>query len=230
MGLPRWCSSKECTCQCRKCGRRQFGPWVWKIPWRKTWQPTPVFSPGEFHGQRSPVGCSPWGCKESTEHICYRYNIVLLFFHFTKTVKTLSWKNNRIWETPLAHTCMPATFPSHNPQHALFQFPVCSSLLLPSPGTLPPLLTLIHFLNPMEHWFHCGPVPIFLPLTSISAQFSPLNYVPDALITLHFQGFPALLSRRNQSTSLNSRRLKNLTRSRPGAAPASPGPSGFSHF
>ena len=84
MGLPRWCSSKECTCQCRKCGRRQFGPWVWKIPWRKTWQPTPVFSPGEFHGQRSPVGCSPWGCKESTEHICYRYNIVLIFFILQK--------------------------------------------------------------------------------------------------------------------------------------------------
>ena len=36
-----------------------------KIPWRKKWQPTPVFLPGEFHGQRSLVGYSPWGCKES---------------------------------------------------------------------------------------------------------------------------------------------------------------------
>ena len=32
-------------------------------PWRKKWQPTPVFLPGEFHGQRSLVGYSPWGCK-----------------------------------------------------------------------------------------------------------------------------------------------------------------------
>ena len=36
-----------------------------KIPWRRKWQPTPVFLPGEFHGQRSLAGYSPWGCKES---------------------------------------------------------------------------------------------------------------------------------------------------------------------
>ena len=38
--------------------------WIRKIPWRKEWQPTPVFLSGEFHGQRSLVGYSPWGCKE----------------------------------------------------------------------------------------------------------------------------------------------------------------------
>ena len=39
-------------------------------PWRRKWQPTPVFLPGKFHGQRSLVGYSPWGCKEldMTEH------------------------------------------------------------------------------------------------------------------------------------------------------------------
>ena len=40
-------------------------PWVGKILWRKTWQPTPVFLPGEFHGQRSLAGYSPWDPKES---------------------------------------------------------------------------------------------------------------------------------------------------------------------
>ena len=43
--------------------------WVWSLgwedPWRRKWQPTPVFLPGEFHGQRSLAGYSPWGCKES---------------------------------------------------------------------------------------------------------------------------------------------------------------------
>ena len=44
-----------------------------KIPWRRAWQPTPVFLPGKSHGQRSLAGCSPWGRKESdtaeaTEH------------------------------------------------------------------------------------------------------------------------------------------------------------------
>ena len=35
------------------------------IPWRRKWQPTPIFLPGESHGQRSLVGYSPWGHKES---------------------------------------------------------------------------------------------------------------------------------------------------------------------
>ena len=38
-----------------------MSPWVGKIAWRRTWQPTPVFLPGESHGQASPVGYSPWG-------------------------------------------------------------------------------------------------------------------------------------------------------------------------
>ena len=39
-------------------------PWGRKTAWRRAWQPTPVFTPGESHGQRSLVGYSPWGCKE----------------------------------------------------------------------------------------------------------------------------------------------------------------------
>ena len=45
--------------------RPRFNPRVGKIPWRRKWQPTSVFSPGQFHGQRSLVGYSLWGCKES---------------------------------------------------------------------------------------------------------------------------------------------------------------------
>ena len=43
----------------------RFDPWVGKIPWSRAWQPTPVFLPGDSHGQRSLAGYSPWGCKES---------------------------------------------------------------------------------------------------------------------------------------------------------------------
>ena len=39
-------------------------PWVGKIPWRRAWQPTPVFLPGESHGQRSVSDYNPWSCKE----------------------------------------------------------------------------------------------------------------------------------------------------------------------
>ena len=44
--------------------RPGFDPWVGKILWRRKQQPTPIFLPGEFHGQKSLVGCSPKGCKE----------------------------------------------------------------------------------------------------------------------------------------------------------------------
>ena len=60
-GLPPWLSNKECASECRRC---RFNPRVWKISWRRAWQPTPVFLHGEFHGQKSLVGYSPWGRKE----------------------------------------------------------------------------------------------------------------------------------------------------------------------
>ena len=53
--LPSW----------RSLGSIRFDSWVGKIPWRRKWQPTPVFLPGKSHGQRSLVGYSPWGYKES---------------------------------------------------------------------------------------------------------------------------------------------------------------------
>ena len=45
--------------------RRGFNPGVRKIPWRRKWQPAPVFLPGKFHGQRGLADYSPWGCKKS---------------------------------------------------------------------------------------------------------------------------------------------------------------------
>ena len=59
-------------------------PWIWKILWRRAWQPTPVFLPGESHGQRSLAGYSPWGRKESdtaesTQHECIH------------TLRSVSW-------------------------------------------------------------------------------------------------------------------------------------------
>ena len=57
-------SGKEPACQQRRHRRHEFDPWAWKVPWRRAWQPTPVFLPGESHGQRSLEGYSPQGCKD----------------------------------------------------------------------------------------------------------------------------------------------------------------------
>ena len=84
--------------QCRRCKRHRFDPWYGKIPWRRPWQPTLVSLPGEFHGQRSLAGYSPWGCKQSgtTEWLHFTmlssYIVVVLLMRGRETLSTLpSW-------------------------------------------------------------------------------------------------------------------------------------------
>ena len=48
LGFPGGASGKESTCQCRRHRRCEFNPWVGKNPWRRAWQPTPVFLPGKL--------------------------------------------------------------------------------------------------------------------------------------------------------------------------------------
>ena len=50
---------------CLQCRRPGFDPWVGKVPWRRAWQPTPVFLVGESPGTEELAGYNPWGCKES---------------------------------------------------------------------------------------------------------------------------------------------------------------------
>ena len=54
---------KEPAWQCRRHKRCGFSLWVGKMPWRKKWQPAPVFLPRKFHGQRILEGYSPWSLQ-----------------------------------------------------------------------------------------------------------------------------------------------------------------------
>ena len=71
MGFPRSSVSKQSDCNVGDLGSIPEG----KTPWRRKWQPTPVFLPGESHRQRSLAGYGLWGRKESdtaerlTEHV-----------------------------------------------------------------------------------------------------------------------------------------------------------------
>ena len=58
MGFSGGISGKEPTYQFNRPKRHGFDPWVRKLPWSRAWQPTPVFLPGEPHGQRSLAGYS----------------------------------------------------------------------------------------------------------------------------------------------------------------------------
>ena len=64
LGLSWWLSGKKLACQCRrqKCG---FNPWVRKISWRRSRQPTPVFLPGKSHGQKEIRGLKSMGSQKS---------------------------------------------------------------------------------------------------------------------------------------------------------------------
>ena len=99
MGLPRWFPAKESMCQC---SRHKFHPSGSKTPWRRVWQPAPVFLPGGSHGQRSLVGYSPWGLTESdtTEQLGteqYLINLLhfmwVLIFYFFKAIHGLCSRN-----------------------------------------------------------------------------------------------------------------------------------------
>ena len=63
-GFPGGARGTEPTCQGRTLKRHGFDPWVWKIPWMRAWQPTPIVLPGEPHEQRSLVDYNPEGLKE----------------------------------------------------------------------------------------------------------------------------------------------------------------------
>ena len=63
--VPKWLSDKECL----PSRRRRFDPWVWKISWRRKWQPTPILLPWKFHEQRSIVGYSPWDHKRVVHNL-----------------------------------------------------------------------------------------------------------------------------------------------------------------
>ena len=78
-------SGKEPICQCRRHKRPGFEPWVGKIPWRRAWQPTPIFFSGEFHGQGSLACNSPWSHKEleTTERLTLSLHINI-YIHIHK--------------------------------------------------------------------------------------------------------------------------------------------------
>ena len=79
--LPRWLSGKKnpltSARRCKRGGR--IDPWAETIPWRRAWQPPPLFLPGESHGQRSLRGYSPWGCKETGVTECARMRVHDMF-------------------------------------------------------------------------------------------------------------------------------------------------------
>ena len=58
----------------------------WGFPWRRKWQPNPVFLPGESQGQRSLVGCNPWGCRVGYDWATFTFTLLFNGISFLKTL------------------------------------------------------------------------------------------------------------------------------------------------
>ena len=99
---------------CPQCRRLRFNPWVGQIPWRRKWQATPIFSPGEFHGQRSLTGYSPWGCKESD-------TTGRISLHFTSLLTVpKQGTTQRLGKGRLANYCLDSYSVLENSKAAIF--------------------------------------------------------------------------------------------------------------
>ena len=96
---PRWCSGKESTCRCL--------PWSGKIPWRRTWQPIPIFLPGKSQGQKKTGGYSPWDYKE---------------LDMTERLIRLLWPISNIPKVSKAHERCISTHTSSSPTSLLTFF------------------------------------------------------------------------------------------------------------
>ena len=85
-GFPGGASGKEPAGQCRRRQRCRSRLWVGGTPWRRAWQPTPVFLPAESHGQKSLAGYSPQGRRESDMAECALMDGQLSCVHFEAAV------------------------------------------------------------------------------------------------------------------------------------------------
>ena len=108
-GLSWWLSGKESPCQCRRHGGLRFNPWVRKIPWRRAWQPTPIFLPGRIPWTEEPgrllsMGSqrvrhywSNWACTQGTLTHTHTQIIIYLFPSCSASLKPKWYKHQQIF-------------------------------------------------------------------------------------------------------------------------------------
>ena len=163
MGFPRWCSGKEFACQCRNCKRCRFDPWARKSSWSRKWQPTPIFLPGKFHGQRSLVGYSPWGCKEldTTERLSTHTNWPIC--------SKFIWRNCKLYcktfskSVSSATQSCPTLCEPMNPCQVSLSF--TNSQSAPKPMSIESVM-------PSNHLILCRPLLFLLPIPPSIRVFS----------------------------------------------------------
>ena len=113
LGFPGGASGKVPACQHRRRKRHGFAPWVRKIPWRRAWQPTPIFLPGESPWTEEPGGLQSIGSQRvrhdwsnntlrNWPHVCSDQYVTGESWNFSKAQKSATAMSNG----PLEQTLM----------------------------------------------------------------------------------------------------------------------------
>ena len=157
IGLRRWLSGKESTCQYRKCRRHGFNSPVRKIPWRRKWQPTPIFLPENIPWTKEPSGI---GMKTDLFQSCGHCSVFQICWHIECSILTAS--SFRIWNSsagipshPLAlFVIMPCLPPGHLPNPELQpRSPALQAVSLPSEPWGKPKNTRVDSLSLLQGLF-----------------------------------------------------------------------------
>ena len=163
-------SVKGPTCQCRRCKRFGFAPWVGKIPWKRKWQLTPIFLPKKSHGQMSLVDYSPWDCKRVGHNWVHTHTHTHTHTHgcFTNLYVFLQWnesviRNSSFLDLSPTHQPYPSRSPQSTELSSLYsRFPLAVSNMAvhirpsQSPNSSPPCPPVTW--NTSKHlifWSHC---------------------------------------------------------------------------
>ena len=95
MWLPRWLRGKVSACQCRRCRRCGFDPWVRKIPWRRKWQTHPSIPAWEISWTEEPGGLQCIGLQKSQTLLSDEANMCIDIHRQTFTMKYTNRKPNK---------------------------------------------------------------------------------------------------------------------------------------
>ena len=113
--FPGGISDKQPTCQCRRHNRQGFSPWVGKIPWRRAWQPTPVFLPGNTSYAGTQLGTRVGPLPEVISESRRRDGLELRQFQFTFGLRVKYVMLQRLRETHLVNAVLAERGPTNYP-------------------------------------------------------------------------------------------------------------------
>ena len=188
LGLPWWLTGKEYACQAGDDG-------VEKLFWWREWQPTPAFLPGESHGQRSLVGYSPWGHKESDTTEWLSNN--------NRGFKRLFLKFPQDWSSTLK---LSAQRPARPPlTDAVSAYENCHLCSLPASNSEPWRSTSAMQLMPMASALHC-----LIPHVLTTSRAPMPGARPGFLLAWQLQTWPASASWVGLISDLTSFSLSSL--------------------